>query len=139
MLQTNAPYQQQEFPALGGKRTLRPDFYLPKHSLVVDAKYKPLWGEAYKDVNWEKTREDVFQIITYQHCLCTKNCGAIFPLASQEDKPVKKLPLAPNLKDEYFWLFPVAVNAADPDFRQNMARQSRKLIEAINGINSTQT
>lgn len=35
--------------------------------------------------------------------------------------------------------FPVAVNAADPDFRQNMARQSRKFIEAINGINSTQT
>lgn len=56
-----------------------PDFYSVDKQIVLDAKYK-------RFENWNPNGEnniDVYQIITYLHCLESKHAGLLFPISEQ--------------------------------------------------------
>ncbi len=50
-------------------RHLYPDFW--KENYIIDAKYKRLW----KGVG----REDLYQLVTYMHCMKADNGGFVYP------------------------------------------------------------
>jgi 5-methylcytosine-specific restriction endonuclease McrBC regulatory subunit McrC len=103
------------------KRTLEPDYYNKNYQIVLDAKYKNAWkdiaGNEDENKKW-KTREDVFQVITYMHCFECKNGGIICPVVIQDNKEsegntelevvYKKRTVIKN-KEEYFNLFGIVI------------------------------
>lgn len=97
-----------------GKRTLKPDFLLPRGEglAVLDAKYKIGWQNAYCTGTWEN-REDVFQILSYLLCFKAGRGGLIFPAPEEKlsDGPVpQRFWLnGGEPKGQDVWLLPVAI------------------------------
>lgn len=52
-------------------RRIYPDFYHDKNQVILDAKYKHLDGKV--------GREDLYQVISYMHCMDYPNGGYIYP------------------------------------------------------------
>lgn len=85
-------YKQKIRKILGGKRSVKPDFLWEK-KLVLDAKFKNAWAEAYARENWEENegwygakeiRKDLFQVIAYMHIFQCNTGGVIFPVLSEK-------------------------------------------------------
>lgn len=76
------PYSQQNYSILEGKRAVRPDFLYPKQGVVLDAKYRDVWGKVYGGTDsWgDRTREDILQLIAYMHIFRCKTGGVVFPI-----------------------------------------------------------
>ncbi len=78
--------EEKGIPIFNKKDSLRfPDFYSEDKSIVLDAKYK-------RFEKWEPNRDhnsDLYQIITYLHCLGSKFGGLIFPLQESNNKYVE--------------------------------------------------
>lgn len=79
-----------EYAVLNGRRLVRPDFLFPDKKIVLDAKYKKAWEEAYgsrswreeDDWPWAKTiREDIFQVVAYMKFFRCETCGVVFSVA----------------------------------------------------------
>ncbi|MDD6400440.1 MAG: hypothetical protein PUG10_02365 [Lachnospiraceae bacterium] len=92
---------------------MKPDFIFPKHSMVLDAKYKMPWSKYVENPgkmdNKGVLRSDCFQIISYMHIFQYKNGGVVCPQTKKElDKLEYKL-IADANSNEKFCIFPIAV------------------------------
>ena len=74
-------------PLFKENRSLRfPDFYSEDRTIVLDAKYK-------RFENWDPNKEnnfDIYQIITYLHCLNSIKGGLLFPVEESESLKCNK-------------------------------------------------
>ena len=133
------PYRQEVFSIIEGRRDIKPDFLLPDQEprIVLDAKYKASWGEAYKS-NIPFQREDTYQVLSYMFVLNVKKGGVIFPLPPRAEAEIKteaeiKSFKIFNDKCGDFLLIPYHVSGEkDPrEFRSDMQRTSQTLVDEI--------
>ena len=103
-------------------RNAYPDFY--KEDLVLDAKYKSLSKGV--------TRDDLYQIITYMHCMRYSKGGFIYPLSSEfKNQEPYFATLSGHGGDLY--LYPFQVSAANnfKEFIQRMQEEEHNLQRII--------
>ncbi|OUN22897.1 hypothetical protein B5G34_05715 [Flavonifractor sp. An82] len=82
--------------------TARPDFLLKKgpETVVLDAKYKVGWEELYLETpDWNRVRDDLYQVISYLHIFGASRGGVIFPLR-EESGEIRAYSLCERLPDQ---------------------------------------
>jgi 5-methylcytosine-specific restriction endonuclease McrBC regulatory subunit McrC len=134
---------QNQFPVLNSHRVFKPDFYLKKKSLVIDAKYRSSWSETLGyNKSWNSgVRNDVFQIFAYMLSLKCEKGGVIFPV-SEEWKSFKygeKLSVFPqseNNTDKYFFRIPYIVPQCDnyKEFVSEIEKNDEKISALMKSI-----
>ncbi len=97
------------------KRIFKPDFILrkEKNSIVLDAKYRKAWEDAYTKVDdkWDTyVRNDVFQVMSYMFVEKAKTGGILFPLSESKAKVNQNNEyLIRDGMDEDFRIIPVLI------------------------------
>ncbi len=73
----------EETDGIPGKpmRDVKPDYLInyQGRKYVFDAKYKLYWSNALKNDEWDKSRDDVFQVMSYMYLFGCKYGGIVFP------------------------------------------------------------
>lgn len=83
-LPSQLPSCQKSVSILGDALKIIPDFHWKDRGIVLDAKYRPVWGEAAKRAIWpEEVRDDVYQILSYMLTLGCAHGGVVFPVRGQ--------------------------------------------------------
>lgn len=124
---------------LESKRTIKPDFLL-EDKIVLDAKYKQVWGEEYKQGNsWsDGTRYDVNQVLSYMFVCNCKIGGVIFPYSSNNKPTIQSRRISNYLpEDNRFlaipYIIPQGVENAD-DFVKEITNTNEQLVKEIKDI-----
>ncbi|MGN0114358.1 MAG: McrC family protein [Acutalibacteraceae bacterium] len=141
-------YKQPKFPIIfddegNSKQILKPDFYFASNNknIVIDAKYKPKWGEYYKDKPWKYAREDIFQVLSYMYVLKCQIGGVLFPINMNKYKTaeqyiIKEYKIHDNIGNNRFMLIPYPVpNTEDAQqFYDSMENSSGEIIKQLQKI-----
>jgi len=130
-------HYQLEDHILGGNMLVRPDFLWREEHVVLDAKYRFVWGDTL-DGKWTgPLHDDVYQVLTYMLELgCTRG-GVLFPVdqkrkAKQQENQELKIPI--NSISGSFWRFPFGVPDEISDysaFCRSMDQEAEQLAGQI--------
>lgn len=136
-----SPYRQQEYPILDQKRVIKPDFLISGDQgnvAVVDAKYKMSWSDIYDNRNWEKSRNDVFQVLSYMYCLRCDYGGIIFPHHSQKEADgIRMLNVGCELGDTAkFMLIPYDISSEEDvvSFYREMDESAERMVQWLRDL-----
>jgi len=115
-----------------GRWVIYPDFY--NNNAVLDAKYKKVTTNDKDDPNFNVSRDDLFQIISYMHCLKLSTGGFIKPSDKEiDEKADKKVPRR-TLKDYGGTIhqFVLEIAQGAKDF-SNFAKQQKENEQKLQG------
>lgn len=129
------PSCQESVSILGNALKIIPDFYWKGRGIVLDAKYRPVWGEAEKREAWpEEVRDDVYQVLSYMLALGCAHGGAVFPVRGQSREP-RPSHAGPGSVPRKFWTIGFAVPAGDAygSFLAGMDQEAGLLAQRLRG------
>lgn len=135
------------------KREVKPDFVFmdnnkKEYKLILDAKYKRKWEEAFTSKNdkrkWEGVREDVFQILAYMYTFKCDRAGVVCPVVC-EDNPEwkeKKYTIDENKNNDQnrpaFYIVPFKIPSKIQDngssYEEKMKEAEEEFRESVNRI-----
>lgn len=126
-----------------GKRILKPDFLIER-KMVLDAKYKSVWSEIIEKnpEKWpSKSREDIFQVLSYMYVYKCKTGGIICPYQNDDKKDAIKCNLTEDNKEDNkedtMIVFPLIIpqNSANyKKFEKKMRNNEENLREMIENM-----
>ncbi len=94
------------------KREVKPDYLIgyKNRKYAFDAKYKLYWSKALNDDDWEKSREDVFQVMSYMYLFECRYGGIVFPYDGGDGKAViRKYYVGQNRIKDQIILIPIEI------------------------------
>lgn len=125
---------------LDGNMKMRPDLYWKDKGVVLDAKYRPAWGEILNNGRWSASvrddiRKDIYQVFSYMLALDCRHGGVIFPVSGSGEAPRRpcRFHVSDLAADRNFWLIPFVIpnDASDyEDFQEKIKRQKDVIILA---------
>lgn len=120
--------------------TIRPDFYIFSQHVVLDAKYRPVWGETLvkREEKWsEYVRDDVYQILSYMLALDCHDGGVIFPIRRSQLKEPKvdfllpsSIPVSAKANGRNFWRIPFVIpdnSETYEEFQDSIRKQAKQI------------
>ena len=158
LAQDSKAYKQKGYAILEGKRLVRPDFLFPRGALsdgakypngvLLDAKYKNLWGEVYTGKRkWKKSKEaddaadeirqDLFRVIAYMHLFRCETGGVVFPLRGKIQKRKSDFELAAkgfHMSDpllDHFLLLPFFIPQDSDHFESDIEASAQYLRDLL--------